>query len=667
MPAADPLLASLTRAWGRAVALSASDDLPREYANVLLPLMPEMAGDLLRAHEGSRYYAEGFLMREHAPLLGRYARDLFLERIFAVHLPCSPVEIVAKAALGVAPEARGPFRERALPAIERDTDPASRVAAMLAWRKAEPDDVAARITAEALALLPSVPSTWLPRIVRMFKNELSKDDAAALLARLDTVAPEEVSAEMLLARCELSPPKLRAAVANEAVALSARKGAKDYFITALGAVRLAGFAALRPWFERYLGELRSLRDLSFLLSQVGDRFDDDLLDFAESRYRSFKEETWRHATSLAELSLHHAARRKALRAELDGLVARAIGDPVLGHRMGPGEYYRYDNMDAIRAFAAMKVSEAYEGEARRDLQRRALALVERSDTGVDHHFDWEGPFWKDFGAALDPSLRAEAARVALAIRHRPTALAALGQMVSAFPEASRHLALLGLSRLADGASPERLPRALSALDEAARLPRVAPPQRTSADLAAVAWTDRDETSLARFRAVIEKDRWFSVGDALGFAALLTPAAARRAVAIALSAQVESRRHDLIEGLSDHEALRGTVEREALIAALLVSEHRDTPLRHRINVIAERLASVCAEGDVTWAERVAAFIDGHAWDTEAFLGCVEALAPILKRLGGSECVRALSATLRDPLPTADVAQPWAHAPIGGFDA
>ncbi len=60
------LFTSLAGAWDRAVAVSNSEDLPREYINVILPLMPDAAEAMLRAQRGTLDYGEAWLMsRRH--------------------------------------------------------------------------------------------------------------------------------------------------------------------------------------------------------------------------------------------------------------------------------------------------------------------------------------------------------------------------------------------------------------------------------------------------------------------------------------------------------------------------------------------------------------------------------------------------------------------------
>ncbi len=465
----DVLLHSLSRAWSRALTVAGSDDLPREYVNVLLPLMPEVAADLLRAHRGSDF-AEVFLLLDHAPLLGRHARDVLLARVAELHLPLSPVEIVASAALGVPPDERGPFRERALALLATETRPDARLGALLAWAGAETADVAPRLIAEAFALLPLLAPFDVARVVRRFGADLDATSRAALFAHVDSMLGPESDPDFIMTCCPIAPADRQLALAQQAIERAAARKDGRFISTALAAEKFVGFAPLSSWFERHLRELDSLRDLDFLLHKVGDRLPPPLLDLAEQRARSMQEGAGDEAETLAALSRCHVARREALLAELRPLVARVVGDPLAGHTMQAGEYCEYENLDVLRAAVAMSVSAAFEGDERRSLQRRALAIVERTESGFEQHHELDDLPWDQLGACLDPTLYAEAARVALALGHRPSALKALGQLVSALPESAQHLALLGMARLADGAAPEGLTRALAALDAAQSLP-----------------------------------------------------------------------------------------------------------------------------------------------------------------------------------------------------
>lgn len=663
----DDLFARLSRAWDRAVAVSGAEDLPEEFVNVILPLMPEVAGDILRALREDQYGEEALLL-DHAPLLARYARDLFLERVVTVSVAGSPVPVIAEAALAVPPEERAPFRAAALDVLARTSAPEERVGALLAWKRVEPDDVAARLTAEALALLPEVTPRALSHLASAHFEDATPGERAALLARIASVEGEDAQG-LWLTRCALAPPEERVALARAAVEHAARAAVpEEFFYVALAARDLVGFAPLRPWFERRLREVDSARGLWGVLDALGPDLPPDLLDRAEARLRGMHPPPWHLATTMALIARHHASRREALRAELRELVEHVVGDPVGGTRMAPGEYRRHGvDLDALRAAVAMEASAAFEGDERRELQQRALAIVERAKTGALRHGSVEHLPWVDFGAALDPALRAEAVRVALTIRHRPAALKAVGELVAAFPEASRHLALLGLARLADGAAPKRLGRALAALDRAARA-RVLPPARgRRGDRAEVAWTSADAASLGAFMAFIDSAKWIDEGEGGRVFGALTPAAARHAAAYVLTLEEGYLRRDAARVLAGVAALAGAAERATLVADLLRPQRWHTPPRHEVEALARCLLAVCDRADAAWTERVGAFFEHHSWNIESILDAVVALAPVLRRLGGDGLVQRLAARLRDPIPVSEVARPWALTAAGTFDA
>lgn len=662
------LFTSLAGAWDRAVAVSNSEDLPREYINVILPLMPDAAEAMLRAQRGTLDYGEAWLMREHAPLLARHARELFFERVFEVPRPFSPVVLLAQAAEGVSPAERGEFRAKALPALEAEHAPGELAYLLLAWRRVEPDDVAAELTERVLALLPSVPDMWITRIAHMFGRSPREAERRALLARIDAVP--DPSAELLLTRCELLPAKERTEAALRALRKAEGAGSdksSGIFYTALSVRELVGFEVARPWIERHLRELTSMRDLAFALHRVGSDLPDELLDLAEERYRSLRDGVWRVTTLLADLARLHAKRREALLTELRPMLERVVGDPLLGHRLKPAECRNYSDIDTMRASIAMEASAAFEGDERRALQRRALAIVERADTGFDRRFDLDFVRWSELGDVLDPSLHAEAVRVALGMRYRPAALTAVGKLVARLPESSRHLALLGLSRLADGAPPEHLSVALAALDSASRLPPVALAARRGADRVEAAWTERDQVALDTFEMIVTGEPYRTEAVVRELSGMLTPAAARRAATWVLAMESRLQRSDAAAALADCELLEGSAERDALIAELLHADRRSPPLRYAVERFVTRVLRVCGERDAAWAERVALWIDESAWSIESFLVSVTQLAPTLRRLGGPELVSRLAARLRAPLAASEVGLPWAQSPVGSFDA
>ncbi|MEZ4404881.1 MAG: hypothetical protein R3A52_00105 [Polyangiales bacterium] len=665
----DPLLTSLTRAWERAVATTGARELPREYVNVILPLMPESAPDILRALRDIPGFGEGWLLREHAPLLARYAPDLFLERVGEIPLPFPRAVLVADAALGLPLADRGPFRARALALLAAETHPAERLLGLLGWARAEePGPAADAMLSEARALLSSVDAASVSRVRRRLKDPAVAHLRADFLAHVESLPEADLEPELILTRARLGPPDRRVALALRAIEVAShREGRINHYIyTAMSTSKLVGFAPVRPWFERYLRELDTARDLSFLVRSEGAHMPPEMLENAAQRARALCAESWRLAPILAEVASHHADGRDALRSELRGLVARVVGEPVRGHSMDPSELEDLINVDFTRARVAMEVSAIFEGDERRYLQRRALELVEAADTGVEQQYAIDQLEWDEFGPVLDPSLYAEAARVALGIRHRPSALKALGKLVAALPESSRHLALLGLARLADGTPPEGLAGALDALDAAARLPPRARDPRRAADRAEPPWTAADERSLARYTAAVIEPGHTWTQAARESVAALTHAAARRAAtqACALSSR---NRLDVALLLLRCPWLGDAPERSALLATALEDASDRFVPRGSFAQIAQELESVCGERDPAWSARVAAFFETHRWDVESLLDAIAAFASALRRLGGAELPPLIAARLRAPIATTEVARPWALAAQGAFEA
>lgn len=475
------LFASLSRAWHHAVTVSNAADLPREYVNVLLPLMPEAAESILRALQGSEAYAEEWLLREHAPLLARHARALMFERVFAVSAGFSPVELLARAAVSFPLDERGPFRDLALPAIAPTrATPTSTIEALLAWSDAEPPEGRDALVAEALALLPDVPDFRVAVFRAPLRRQAAPDDRETLRARVDAIADAEPTSEHLLMRCELAPPEGRADLANEAVELACATDRRRYFTTALNAERLTGFEAMRPHYERHLRELDTLRELAFLLNKIGALV--EMLDLARATHPRARRRggAARNDPGRALAAPRDAARGPARRAPR---ARRARGGQ-------PGARASHE-AQRVRDLRQHRPAARRRGHAReRGLRGRRAALVSTARAGprrahrhgrrqrlrARHH---------SVGRARRTStltLR-RGSRVALSMRHRPRRPRGRRQARGEAPASAKRLALLGLARLADGGAPERLPDALAALDIAARLPperaHEAPPAATA--------------------------------------------------------------------------------------------------------------------------------------------------------------------------------------------
>src|SRR5690349_5449767 len=110
---------SVLEGWDRAVLASLAEDLGREFVDVLLPLIPEAAPELLDLVNGHEGYNELWLLDHHAPLLWRHARERFLARVGAVRPMISPVELFAAIARE-APDELPELRAHAMAALDAE-------------------------------------------------------------------------------------------------------------------------------------------------------------------------------------------------------------------------------------------------------------------------------------------------------------------------------------------------------------------------------------------------------------------------------------------------------------------------------------------------------------------------------------------------------------------
>lgn len=653
------LTTSLMRALRRATLRSAAADLSHEFVDVILPMMPELAEPLMRALSGAGF-GETFLLMHHAPLLAAHAYDLFVERVRAVqHLPAR-VETLAAGGAGVAPHARGPLRAQVMSAIAAIDDPGDRACALMAWAQHEPDDPDA-LWDEAFARLTRASVDDLRRAAALFGDAMRpahRDALAAEMARRGDAA----TPDLLEAQASVSPPEVRPALWAE----SLRRAGAEAGSRALGLVGTAPYALLSPWIDAHLRELDPLDALWWLLRCAGDHMSPAQLDVAAQRARDVDEVTpeWT-AEVFAELARRHPTRRD----ELITVALEAL-DELFDEEYeedDPDGFFRGD-LDVLRVEAALRVSAALDGDARRALQSRALDTLAAMDSGYEHHHELDAIHWDDHAPEIDPTLREEAARVVVAMRHRPSALRALGMLVAAWPDDLRHLALLGLPRLADGGAPEGLPLALDALarGDVGPAPMRAQPRLLDDP------SSRDVEHLEVLRGVVlgRSDPSERFVIALGS---LSAHGARRAAAWLLGRDPSWSDHPTIRALIDLPTLQRTTEREDLIARMLrpASDQSERPYAAHLPIDAEQLArwllTVCVDEDPVWAPRLAEFFDKNYWSLESLLPAIAHLAPVLRRLGGVESVRAVTAALRDPAPTLDFARPWANVGVGGFDA
>lgn len=676
---ADPtavLLTALRATVARAMAVSGADDLPREYVNVLLPLMPELAGDLLLAmREGD--YGEGYLMRDHAPLLACHARAAFLSRLTELRLPVSPVEVLADAAAGLAPGERGELRALAQSLLDGGRFDDFRLRARLAWARLEAGEERERLVDDAIALLRDASPYTVCRAVHGFLDVFGPRQREALRAIVDRLPRAGLPGDdALRARLALAAPGEAPGLVRQIMARAVRRAtpALGYLTAATSLLGKVDLALLLPWFERRLREIRERpsyqgsRDLRWLLREAGALLPEGLLADAEACFRGLSPSIETRVETLAMLARHLPARRAALRGELAAEVERVVGDPSRRADLTDEEERNYFNVDALRAGVAFLACEHFDGEARASLLRRGLALVERTPTGVEHRYDFDHLAWDRVGRAADGAMFDEAVRVALSIRFRPAALKALGELVAAAPEGRRHAALLGLARLAEETPPEGRAAAVAALERALLLGPGEPTHPTRADRAAEPTAPDDDALVAAFAELNKVDDGTRTRRLEQMLDAMSPAQARRAAEHLLAEPRGYLQRNLALRLAGHDVLHGTSERAGLLAAYLRERPGlCPPYRGEVRDLTAALLSLCPAGDAAWAARLAPWFAGCAWDTEELLGVLEVTAPLLLRLGGRRLARELLPLLTAPTPAAAFARPWAAAALGAFDA
>jgi hypothetical protein len=267
--------------------------------------------------------------------------------------------------------------------------------------------------------------------------------------------------------------------------------------------------------------------------------------------------------------------------------------------------------------------------------------------------------WDDFGEVLDPALREEAVLAALGRGHRPTALKALGRMVARFPASERHLALHGLSRLADNTPEEALSRVLAALSRKRPQRAANPPSAVGRKKRkrAPQLTPADKRSFRPLEKVLTSREYLQVERLEPLAKRLTSAAAARAADVVREIEAPWRQLPAMMALASAPKL-GTADREDLVAKALELNGYELSDGRDARRLAKVLKPVC-HGEA-WAERLAAFFDAWRGERGPFLEIVEAFAPLLFRLGGSELCAAVAEKLGAPLPVPEFARPWTNA-------
>jgi hypothetical protein len=664
------LQTSLLSGWDRAVLASLAEDLGHEFVDLVLPLLPEAAPELVRLLAGHQGYNELWLLRNHAALLWRHARVELLARLDVALPMLSPVELLARIAREAPPHELDEIRALALAALAQEREPMQRGQALLDWAPFEAPDRGAAMIAEALDLVrvasPGIASAIVVRHAARF-NAAQRDELRAIAHRPDMATH---GSSILLSLALGAPPDEALADARAALELAAIARPTDvrYLVSAL--LDVVPFELLRPWVEAWIAAIETRRDLCFAARRLAPHAPIAILDLLLAHADTIDVELWGRVQILADVARYHPTKGEALREEVHRGMTRMIGDATLGHGIKPADMPAGANLIALQAHAIGRTSSAL-GRDAPELQRCVLARIAEMPSDFEDRRVLEGLLWDDLGAALDPAVRADAVRAALSLRHRPSALKALGQMVAQFPPEARHLGLDGLSRLADASPPEAMKRALQALarartDRTAHAkPRPGTKHGQGGDTLS-GWTAADERSLAPLAALLSSGDYLYADRLNELARQLTPAAATRATALVLAVTSSFDRINAMMAVVGAPQA-GKREREELLTAVLQQIGTDRHQTFDPAELARAIGDVCADGDPIWADRLADFFDAQTPEREPFLAVVEAFAPLLRRLGGSDLAEALAVKLRAPLPIPEFARPWAAAARGTFDA
>jgi hypothetical protein len=663
---------SLLCGWDRAVLRSLAEDLGHELVDVVLPLLPEAAPELARLLQDHEGYNELWLLRNHASLLWRHARAELLARLDAVLPMLSPVEVLARIAADAPADELPEIRALALAALAREEEPMRRGRALLEWAPFEAPDRRAAMIAEALDLALAGSPGCVYSLVGQHVSRFDAAQRAALraIAQRPEAARHASSILVMLACKEPADEALADALA--ALDRSERGEAADRRSTLCALLDVVPFARLQPWAETWIDTLSTRRDLCFAAHQLAPHASVEILDRLLARADEIDVELWGRVQILADVVRYHPTRGEALREQVRKAITRIIGDATLGHGLRPEDVPEGANLIALQAHAIARVGPVLGSDAA-PLQRLVLARIAEMPSEFEHRYVLDGLMWGELGATLDAGVRADAVQAALSLRHRPSALKALGEMVANFPPESRHLVLDGLSRLADATPPEAMNRALDALARAqtGTEAKARAKARSTHGLGVggdtfSGWTSADERSLAPLAKMLASGEYLYEGTLRELAHPLTPAAASRAVGLVLGLTSASDRLSAIPALVSAPRI-GKPEREELLSALLKLVVEERTARFDAAELAQSIGELCAIGDAAWAERVAAFIDAQRPEREAFLDLVAAFAPLLRRLGGPEMVGELIGKLKAPLPVPEFARPWAAAARGTFDA
>lgn len=632
------------------MSASLARDLPRAYVDLILPLIPEAAPEILTLSQHGNY-EELYLLRGHAPLLWRCARAQFLERLSANAGMVPVVPTLAKVADTIPPSEREALEAAVARALDAEVEPEDRLDALLAWSRYAHPDQRASMEREALALFERVESVFVSRALAHAGADFLVRHGDDLNALLEPHLEGSHASSILFARMQHTPREQRQADTRRLLALP--KPAADFKFVVYALLEKVPFEWLESAAERVVASLSERRDRIFASERLAPYASDTILDRLVEWGVDPDLETWARAEILAAVAAHHPRRAEVLRPQIHSLLERVVGDGKGAHRMSPGDVPEGADEGLLRARAAANASPVLHAEARRSIQERALRLLADVASRTDEYLVGGFP-WDVLGGGLEPSLRPEAVRVVTTLRHRPAALQAMGEMVAAFPASERHLGLVVLSRLGDRSTIEALPAAVAALRAAARTRPTRTARRPLADVSLAASAART------LDAYLTSSRGFYDDRLEPLCAALPLEAAREFIPRAQEASPGSARLRFLLALAAAPALLGRPERSALVAEALTTLAED-----RGRVATERLVTplgdLAAEDAPTWRARLADVFARRRFDGEDdYLKLVTVLAPVLAQLGGVPLVEALAAKVQQPPPVPTFARPWARA-------
>lgn len=466
MAGLDTLRGAIDAAWRRTQAAALSTELSHDLMPIVLRLYPEAAPEILALAEPGSFSA-AYLLRDHAPVLWRTTPARFLERLRASagHVPV--VSTLARVMDTLAPgDDRAALERLAAEGLAApgaaEIAPERAVLARLAWSRHAADPSA--LIDEAMTLAAE-DSQALAAAIRHLPAQAWSEHASALAARVDALPDGPGAAWARVALIQRVPMAERWPHVARLFALPLEAREASRVVGAL--LPHVPFGWLEAKVQAEVAAMSSPREVKAASRRLAPYASPAVLDQLWARAAALP--LWARAEVVGCVARHHTSRAAALRAELEGLLERLVGDGADEHGLSPAEVPDGAHPGVLRASPALVDGDALLEPARTSLQARALRILSavlREVALGDRRLAWTLD-WRGIGMGLAPSLRADAVRVAGAAEPRAVALAAVGELAHGFPVAEQHLALAALSRLADRSHVPGRAAALAALRAAA--------------------------------------------------------------------------------------------------------------------------------------------------------------------------------------------------------